>query len=126
MLIIRNAQLKVLARGSLESFIQRATEHLRRTVPDRCEHLGDAEVRRSIETAVAKSRTYGLRDELEILRYLNLMYVLGFDFDSSEKYPRAREILSDSTMRSKSKAVALGERARQERPPASTPEPVYE
>lgn len=58
---------------------------MKKRLPDRCREFGDTTVRASIRTALEKGTRYHLVSELDFIRYLNLMYALGFDFDTDER-----------------------------------------
>jgi hypothetical protein len=94
-LVIRNAQLEAMRRARETQFVDRAVAHLRRTVPDRCAALGERRTRSSVALAMRKARRYQLVGERDILRYLNVMYWLGFSFDSDPAHAWVREQLSD-------------------------------
>ncbi|HKG92799.1 MAG TPA: hypothetical protein VKA84_12935 [Gemmatimonadaceae bacterium] len=93
MLTIRDAQLEALSQARWKDFERRAVRYLEAALPAECASLGAAAVRESVQTAIRKGRAYGLVEEYDFLRYLNLMYALGFDFDTSPAHAWAREIL---------------------------------
>jgi len=99
--------MRVFSKVNVKTFQEHAIAHLEKVLPERCAQAGPQSVRESVETAFQKARGYGLKTELDILRYLNLMYVLGFGFDTDSRYPWAHEILTDSTLASGSKASKL-------------------
>jgi len=112
LLVIRDAQMEAFSKLSESEFQSRAFKHLQQVLPELCSAMGEPAVRQSIAQAYRKARAYGLTYELDILRYLNLMYVLGFGFDTDSRYPWASEILSDSALRSGTKARKLMTAAR--------------
>ncbi len=114
MLIIRNAQMEALSQAMKESFESRAVAHLKRALPEETAELGESEVRQSVRLAVLKAGRHGLTDEYNILRFLNLMYVLGFHFDDDPGIPWARKILADTALQAGTRMDLLTERARQE------------
>jgi hypothetical protein len=63
------------------------------------EQLGDEAVRDWIDHAVQASRQYGLTLELDVRRYLDIMAVLGRDFDKDTRYPWASAVLADAALR---------------------------
>ncbi len=95
MLVIRQAQIDALSAALSQRFEERMVAHLWEVVPEDCEALGDEEVRRSIQTCLRKAREYRISTAFDILRYLNVMYVLGLDFDTDPRFPWARELLLD-------------------------------
>ena len=112
MLVIREQQLEVLSRAMRRHFEDLAVAHLQSALPDRCEAMGAAAVRASVMKAMQAARMYGLVEEYDILRYLNLMYVLGLEFDRDSRFPWAADILSDSQLQGRTKMDLLMEQAR--------------
>lgn len=108
MLVIREDQMRVLGEYRERAFIARAMRHLELGFPARCADLGSDEVRRSVTIAIRKAREYGLPREVDILRYLNLMYTFGFDFDT---LPWANQVLTDVTISPHPKMEELMENA---------------
>jgi hypothetical protein len=92
-LIIRDAQISALAEPGIRRFRERAVLHLRTAVPETCAALGEDAVQASVDLALRKSREYGFREERDIVGYLNLMYLLGFDFDTDPRYAWTRDVL---------------------------------
>ncbi len=111
MLKIRAAQLEALSQAALRQFVERGVEHLERVLPERCRELGREEVRQTVERAMEKAGRYGLTQEYDVLRLLNCMCVLGFDFDTDARYPWAAEILNRPRMKSGTKMDFLTRRA---------------
>ena len=95
MLMIRNEQLDALREARFERLIERAAKHLRNTLPDAYDFFGREAVNSSARNAVARCRRYGVNVEYDVFRFFNLMYVLGFDFDTDPKCPWAAGILND-------------------------------
>ena len=79
MLIIRPEQLDALARCGEQAFAEYAVEHLHGAA-------GDDEARALARHALSKGRHYGLEEHYDYLRYLNLAFVLGTDFDADPGY----------------------------------------
>jgi hypothetical protein len=84
----------------VEGFIAKAVKHLHESLPEECAARGDSAVRESARLAVEKGRRYGLDEEYDYLRFLNLMYVLGFDFD---RLPWASGLLENPKIRPRRK-----------------------
>lgn len=63
------------------------------------EQLGDQAVRDWIDHAVQASGQHGLTLELDVRRYLDIMAVLGRDFDQDTRYPWASAVLADAALR---------------------------
>ena len=95
MLVIRHAQMQAFSLAAIRQFERRALEHVRGCFPGSYEALGEEGARASISWGVEKARGYGLSEEYDVLRFINLMFALGFDFDEDPAYAWAAEILRD-------------------------------
>lgn len=95
MLVIRNNQMVVMRRVAEAAFCERAVNYLRRTVPEACTAMSPEHVLESVKYALARCRSLGSEREVDVLRYLNLMYVFGFQF---EQLPWAKRILAERSM----------------------------
>ena len=111
MLIIRKEQMEAFARQAREQFIHDSIAHIRTVLPDEYAFLGDSRVRESVDLALQRADGYGITDTYDVLRYLNLMYSLGFDFDRDEQYDWAAGILTDKSLSSRTRMDLLVERA---------------
>jgi hypothetical protein len=104
MLTIRNEQLAVLGKGGAEHFRRQAVEYLRKVAPAVCAAMSEQHILESVDHAIAMCKLHGFAREVDVLRYLNLMYVFGFCFDRNPEFPWASRILND---RSKSPRARL-------------------
>lgn len=93
MLIIRNEQLDAFVQASIRQFERRVLEHLRKFWPVRCARMGEEQVLSSIRQAVKRARAHGLEREIDIASYIDLVYLLGHDFDTNPETPYVGEIL---------------------------------
>jgi hypothetical protein len=109
-LLIREAQMAALGEAAAERFALVAAKHLKQVLPEECAEMGDTAVRDSIDLAIRKAESYGIHEQLDILVYLNLMYVLGFDFDTDPELPWAGELLRDKELDPGSKVELLWDR----------------
>lgn len=111
MLQIRRQQMKVLWECGMTSL---AETFLRKNLSDDCQAIGPEAVRQSITLALHKAKAYGLEEPDAVLRYLNVMYTIGFLFDEDPQYPWATTLLGNKRMRPASKMDLLCHRVRQE------------
>jgi hypothetical protein len=91
MLVVRTAQLEALAASAERLFEERLVAHLEKFFPRPCAGLGEAGLRQLCREGIARARTYGLRSERDLCKYLNLMFVFGRAFDREQSW--AAEIL---------------------------------
>lgn len=113
-LIIRDAQMQAFARMVARDFEQTALAHLHQNLPDACAELGDAAVRQSIQLAIRKCAQYQFNTISETLRYLNIMYWVGFHFDEDPQCPWAQQILNNEDLEVEDKLDALEQAASRE------------
>lgn len=73
-------QMTVLDAASLEAFVTRAVAHLRGRCA-RAAELGEAALRAAIRDGVDRAETYGVDDEADVLRFLELEFRHGPRFD---------------------------------------------
>ena len=95
MLVIREQQIHVLRAARRRDFEERTTRYVQRQFPTRCTTLGDTATQDQVHTAVGRALDYGLSAEADVLRYVNLTFALGLDFDRSGQYPWVEPILAD-------------------------------
>ena len=95
MLTIRNAQLAALAEWPRRRFEIALATHLGRYFPHECER-GD--VLRFVRLGIDRSEYHGCETQLDIAWYLNLMVMLGCDFDRDPQIPWAGDGLDDPSV----------------------------
>lgn len=110
MLVIRQAQLEALSDAADQDFARRLADKLRRFWPDTCEELGPARLHARITRGLERARAHGASQASDLQRYLNLMFLLGEDFDTDPAIPWARDYLTAPGPIS-TRLVQLSERA---------------
>jgi hypothetical protein len=83
MLVIRNPQLRVLARRSL---VNSLILHAREVAPEVCAKMSTEQLRSMVDRCLERCEHYGITREFDIFRYLNLMLVFGLDFDKDQPW----------------------------------------
>lgn len=92
MLTIRDAQLHVLSRQPRARFEADLARHLRRYFPHECER-GD--VAGFVRLGIKRAATHGCNTQCDTALYLNLMAILGAEFDTDPQIPWAGQGLDD-------------------------------
>lgn len=82
-MILRDDQIRALTQVTRKGFEQRLYEQLAKYWPDECARMGEWHVRRMIRNARHSAMTYGIETEYDILRFLNVMFAVGKDFESN-------------------------------------------
>lgn len=93
MLIIRKPQMDVFRKYMLGRFEDRMAEHLRSAFPSETGSIEEADLRATIREGVEKARSYDLVLKNDVRRYLEYMFIHGYDFDENPEIPWAGEIL---------------------------------
>ncbi len=109
---IRREQLAALQVAYERQFCDRAVAYLRRQYPRVCAALEERSIRASVETALQKHATYRFDSEETLLAYLDLMYLLGFDFDRDPEKEWVRGTLTDFDLGPRTRLLLLVEEAR--------------
>ncbi len=121
MLTIRKEQMDQMGDEAMKTFVSRVSDHLSEIFPDECLELGDEVVGRRITDGIERAADYGIDIEYDVVRFINLMFILCEDYDTSDRFPWARKILSKPDENPTDRVDRLCERAEQEPPsPAET------
>src|SRR5580704_13332840 len=95
MLMIRNEQMRVLAQGAVKRFEASAARHLKRNIPEFCAELGPEALAGFVRDAVRRGLSHGLEEDYDLLRFVNLTYLLDPGFDDDPELPWAKAYLAD-------------------------------
>ena len=98
MLEIRPAQMEVFQEAALLRFEDEMVGHLRQLAPQHCNAVGEEGLRQVIRTGLKRAASYGLTNRGPVRFYLDLMIMLGSDFDTDPQYPWAAVLLKDSAI----------------------------
>lgn len=107
MLTIRKEQMSTFEGERQRRFGEATVAYILEQFPGACSQYGEGDVRAMVAQALSKAREYGIPGQADILRYINVMYTLGCDFDTDPRFPWAREILARPGMRPDSKIERL-------------------
>jgi hypothetical protein len=112
MLKIREEQLKAFESAAMQRLEDRMVAHLHELAPQHCAAMGEANLRKVVKTGIKRAEKYGLTFKGPVRFYLDLMIMLGSDFDTDPQYPWAAELLNGSADPDQmDRAEALYERA---------------
>ena len=113
MLVIRKKQQEAFTKAVTRGLECNLLTHATRQFPVRVHRMGEPAARALVRKAVAACGGFGIEDEYEISRYLDLMFLLGEDFDTDAALPWAAAALGDEALSAKEKIDRLCERAGQ-------------
>ena len=89
MLVIRQQQMAAFSQYMRINFIQRMITHLRQSFPEKTVSSDDQQLREIIEQGIIISEKYDITKECDVGRYLDLMFLLSFDFDRQVDWARS-------------------------------------
>ena len=95
MLKVRAEQLKAFEDAAVQRLEDRMAAHLRELAPQHCNAVGEENLRKVVRTGIERAANYGLTFRGPVRFYLDLMIMLGSDFDTDPQYPWAAAILTD-------------------------------
>lgn len=91
--------------------IDSAVERIRTALPDVAGQMERSDVEATVHHAIAKSESYGVKEWPDVIRYLDVMYILGFTFDEDERYPWAAPVLTAAELEGSEKMRQLTDMA---------------
>jgi len=92
MLIIRKEQLEAFSKQREESFVKELVRYVKKEFAEETGEAADEDIDAISRQAISRARGYGITERADICRFLNFMFIYGFEFD--EDLPWAREILN--------------------------------
>ncbi len=120
-LFIRESQMEAFAQPARQRLIDSAVERIFTLLPEVRDGMDRSEVEDSVRLAMSKSASYGVTDWPDVIRYLDVMYMLGFEFDQDLRYAWAPPILTGAGTAGAEKMTKLTEMALQELERAEEP-----
>jgi hypothetical protein len=96
-------QMRILDLNAARYFEDRAAQHIARIFPERYKQLGQIKTRQLIREGIAKAGTYGIKAELPVTLFIDLMVSIDPEFDNLERMQWARAILEDKKFSGKSR-----------------------
>jgi hypothetical protein len=94
MLVIRPEQFQVFAQAELRRFEESVLAHLKKFFPDQASRTADADLLELIRYGRERAPKYNLTIKAHVCLYIDLMLVLGRDFDIDPRLPWAARILN--------------------------------
>lgn len=98
MLHIRKEQNEELGKIALKRFEDSMVKHIKEFFPKYYEVLGEPTVRKAIQYGIERAESYGFTSERDVCLYINLIFLLGSNFDTDLQLPWTAEILNDETI----------------------------
>jgi hypothetical protein len=79
--------------AAMSDYENRLLKYLRECFPEQVKTDGDAKTRMTIREGIQRASEHALITELDTALYIEVMYLLGPEFETDPRYPWAGEIL---------------------------------
>ena len=113
MLTIRPDQMNAFPKAVEKDLECRLLTHVQRLFAEQCRPLGEEGVRQRVRLGIRAAARYGIEAEYDVSRYVDAMFLLGPDFDTSECWPWAAEALGDASCDATARMDRLYERMKE-------------
>lgn len=90
---IRPQQMAVFAQSEREKFQDWVVNHLWRFFPTQCAATGEQGLRRIVLDGIEKAARHGIKSRAGVCKYIDLMVLLGRDFETDPRFSAAADIL---------------------------------
>lgn len=98
MLKLRKQHLDAFEAQKVALFTTRVVAHVKAVWPTECGELGDAAVASSVQSAIKRAVACGMISEYDVVRFVDLTFILASDFDTNPLAMWVRPILADRTL----------------------------
>jgi hypothetical protein len=95
---LRKDQKDTMASRCQNGFEQRLVRHLRKAFPDETQEMSDPLLLERTRPSVKKAEEYGVEMEYDVVRFVDLTFLLGADFGPSPDGPWAQDVLEGRTL----------------------------
>jgi len=95
---LRQQHLEAFAAQKINAFTARVIAHVKAVWPADCTELGDAGVAEMVSGAIKRGAALGLLAEMDLVRYVDLGFILVKDFEKHSLAMWTRPILADPKM----------------------------
>lgn len=98
MLKLRKEHLEAFEAQAISLFANRVLAHVKAVWPEESAELEDSVLRSLVQTAVQRAGMLGLSSEYDIVRFVDLGFILAADFETNPLSMWVRGILVDKTL----------------------------
>ena len=95
MLKMRKEHIAAFEAQAVASFATRVVAHLKAVWPLECAELGDAAVLEAVRNGIDRAAAQGMVSEFDVVRFIDLMFILARDFETSPLAMWTRPIFAD-------------------------------
>src|SRR5438105_4702286 len=114
MLKLRQSHLDAFEAHVVNLFTARVAAHLKAVWPAECEELGEHALDEWARGTIRRAAALGLSSEYDVVRFVDLTFILTPDFDSNRLLGWTRPILADRTLLPSAKLDRLYQRMDEE------------
>jgi len=107
MLTIRKDQVKVFEEQKLITFVDEMVKHISEFTPEQFKIIKEPDIRKIIALGIKRADNYGLTFRGPVRFYLEMMFMVGSDFDTDPQYYWIREILVNNHEKNQMKRADL-------------------
>jgi hypothetical protein len=111
---LRKEHLDAFEAHVVSLFTTRVIAHVKAVWPAECGELGDAAVAATVRSAIQRAAAIGLLSELDLVRFVDLAFILAPDFDTKPLCAWTRPIFSDRKLAPDAKINRLYQQMEQE------------
>jgi hypothetical protein len=105
MFTIRDEQLQAFKASTLEDFEDRAVLFLREDFPGGAARFRDDELRIRVRESIPRAEIFGLESEYAVMCFVQLLLLLGDDFETNPKWEVIVEGLQDESVDANDRAT---------------------
>jgi hypothetical protein len=114
MLKLRPEHLAAFEAQVVRLFTLRVVAHVKAVWPAECAELGDAPVAEAVRGVIQRAAALGLLSERDVVRFVDLAFILARDFDTNPLAAWTRPIFADRTLAPAAKLDKLYQRMEDE------------
>lgn len=93
MLVIRQAQIDAMIKGTDEEFETFLMNHARDEFPEKTEDIDDENLRSMVRSGIKRAESHGFTTAEDITAFISIMFEVAPNFDEQ---PKIREVLGDT------------------------------
>ena len=114
MLRLRKEHLAAFEAHVVNLFISKVVAHVKAVWAAECAELGDPTVEEIVRAAIQRGAALGLSTEYDLVRYVDLSFILAKDFETNPLAAWTRVVLVDRLLAPRSKLDRLYQRMEEE------------
>ena len=111
---LRKEHLAAFEAHVVNLFLSRVSAHLKAVWPEECADLGEAGLAEIVRSAIQRGATLGLSVEHDLVRYVDLYFILANNFETHPLAGWTRPILADRLLSPRMKLDRLYQRMDEE------------